>query len=367
MSSIFFNIEPKVINTELACLIGLNEAIVLQQLHYWIEKNKATGTNFIDGHVWTYGTLQEYRDRDFRFWSLDTVKRTIGNLLGRGFLIKGNYNRMKMDHTNWYSIDYAAVDEWVSQNASPSDPSPLEMAAQTDEGKMPSSNSADCPHRSVQVAPIDQCKLPPSNGADCPNRTVQNAPNDQCKMPSAIQEIKEKINNKRLTNKTNTQDAAPAAGECVSYTAAVVGEVLDAYELLFNEFWTLYPRKESKQQAKKAWMKLKPDQALFDLIANALEYRRQTKEWLAEGGRYIPHPATWLNGRRWEDEIDQQCVSETAVLEERYSSITVDGKPLDPVQRKQMEFIEKQLRARTNSEASRSPDSEQPVHETGVI
>ena len=72
MSYIFYNIEPKVINTELACLIGLNEAIVLQQLHYWLEKNKATATNFQDGRFWTYGTIQEYTDRDFPFWSFDT-------------------------------------------------------------------------------------------------------------------------------------------------------------------------------------------------------------------------------------------------------------------------------------------------------
>ena len=206
MSSIFFNIEPKVINTELACLIGLNEAIVLQQLHYWIEKNKATGTNFIDGRVWTYGTLQEYRDRDFRFWSLDTVKRTIGCLLNRGFLLKGNYNRMKMDHTNWYSIDYAFVEEWVSQktspqNASPSASSTIERSAPTEQGKMPSSNSADCPHRTGQDAPIEQGRLHQSNGAGCPHPSVQIALNEQGKMPSAIQEIKEKINNQRLTNK----------------------------------------------------------------------------------------------------------------------------------------------------------------------
>ena len=118
MSSIFYNIEPKVINIELACLIGLNEAIVLQQLHYWIEKNKATGTNYQDGHFWTYGTIQQYRDRDFRFWSFETVKRTLAKLISAGFVITGNYNRMKLDQTKWYAIDYFAVDELVRKNAS---------------------------------------------------------------------------------------------------------------------------------------------------------------------------------------------------------------------------------------------------------
>jgi hypothetical protein len=393
MSNIFYNIEPKIINTELACLIGLNDAIVLQQLHYWIEKNKATGTNCFDGRVWTYGTIQEYRDRDFPFWSIDTVKRTLGSLVKRGFLIRGNYNRMKMDHTNWYSIDYSAIDEWIRRSTPTSDSSPINMThinqdnirpfngvsyphqpeqhTPNEQGRMPSSNGADCPHRAVQTAPIEQGRMPPSKGADCPNPSAQTAPMEQGRLPRAIQETKKEINNKRLENKTNrdawasssqserpaTQKAPPpsaggsvfnpTAGHSASNaepTAAFDIEILEPAELLFDEFWKLYPRKESKKQAKKAWLKLNPGQELFNLIANALEYRSQTKEWLAEGGRYIPHPATWLNGRRWEDEINPAKIDQSAVLEERYSGITLDGKPLDPVQRKQLEYIKKQMR-----------------------
>ena len=263
MSSIFYNIEPKVINTELACEIGLNEAIVLQQLHYWLERNKESRTDFRDGRYWTYGTIQEYRDRDFKFWSFDTVKRTLHKLISLGFLVKGNYNRMKLDQTNWYTIDYAALDEWLRKNGSVKYRQPSGQNAPMDSG----------------IRPMQQGNMPQWESADCPDPLGQNAPMEQGRLPHAIPEIKQTINNKRLTNKTNTQkDAPPPAGENVSATEAVVGEVVDACELLFNEFWKLYPRKESKQQAKKAWLKLKPDQALFDLIANALEYRRQTKE-----------------------------------------------------------------------------------------
>ena len=127
MANISYNPDVKIINTELACLIGLNEAIALQQLHYWIEKNKTAGVNFRDGRVWTFSTIQEYRDRDFPFWSFNTVRRTITSLANMDFLIKGNYNRMKIDKTIWCAIDYNALENWIAKNADkPSNPASLQ-------------------------------------------------------------------------------------------------------------------------------------------------------------------------------------------------------------------------------------------------
>jgi len=117
MANILYNLVPKIINTELACLIGLNEAIVLQQLHYWIDKNKTAKVNFRNGRTWTYSTIQDYRDRDFPFWSFNTVKRTITNLANMGFLLKGNYNKLKIDKTCWYAIDYEGLENWIAENS----------------------------------------------------------------------------------------------------------------------------------------------------------------------------------------------------------------------------------------------------------
>ena len=350
MSNIFYNIEPKVINTELACLLGLNEAIVLQQLHYWIEKNKATATNYHDSRYWTYGTVQEYRDRDFRFWSFDTVKRTLTKLIKLGFVLQGNYNKMKLDQTKWYSIDYTALDKWIADHAHTPDNTPLGQNAPMEQGNLPHCNSANSAFPLGQNAPMQQGIVSQSIRATCTTPLEQDAPKQQGSLPHAIQENKKQIKHKRLTNKTNTQRTAPpTAGESVPIPTATIGEIVEPVELLFDEFWKLYPRKESKQAAKKAWIKLNPDQALFTLIANALEYRSQTKEWLSEGGRYIPHPATWLNGRRWEDVIDPQNVCDSAVLQVKYGDILIDGKPLDPVQKKQLEYIEKQMRERQSA------------------
>lgn len=75
----------------------------------------------------------------------------------------------------------------------------------------------------------------------------------------------------------------------------------------FASFWKRYPKKVAKPQAVKAWRKTKPTgQLLADLLAG-LERHMASADWQKDGGQFIPHPATWLNARRWEDEPDT-CV-----------------------------------------------------------
>lgn len=71
----------------------------------------------------------------------------------------------------------------------------------------------------------------------------------------------------------------------------------------FDRFYKLYPRKQNPQAAKKAWKKLAPDAELQQQILTALAKQATSIDWLKSGGQYIPHPASWLNGKRWEDEV----------------------------------------------------------------
>ena len=82
----------------------------------------------------------------------------------------------------------------------------------------------------------------------------------------------------------------------------------------FDIFWDAYPRKVGKFKALKSWERLKPSYTLTDMIMTALEFHKKQEGWNKEGGKFIPHPATWLNQRRWEDEIkldpQQKIISE---------------------------------------------------------
>ncbi|MCM1276021.1 MAG: hypothetical protein NC299_11780 [Lachnospiraceae bacterium] len=69
----------------------------------------------------------------------------------------------------------------------------------------------------------------------------------------------------------------------------------------FDRFWAAYPKKTSKQNALKAWQRLQPDEDLTNLILSSLERHKKTEQWTKDNGQFIPYPASWLNGRRWED------------------------------------------------------------------
>ena len=70
----------------------------------------------------------------------------------------------------------------------------------------------------------------------------------------------------------------------------------------FDAFWAAYPRKVAKQKAVAAWYKADIPVTLNELLA-ILEKHKATEQWTKDGGSFIPHPATWINGRRWEDDV----------------------------------------------------------------
>lgn len=85
---------------------------------------------------------------------------------------------------------------------------------------------------------------------------------------------------------------------------------------IFDRFWASYPKKKNKAAAKRAWKKLNPDLDLCRVMADALEKDKRSRDWLKDGGAYIPYPASWLNGRRWEDEHEPPAPARDAVPSE---------------------------------------------------
>ncbi|AEY69642.1 putative phage O family protein [Erwinia phage PEp14] len=145
--SLLFKFRPLVINPELAERIGLNEAIVLQQLNYWLTETES-GIE-VNGRRWVYNTHDQWA-KQFPFWSVDTVKRALTVLTKQGIVIAEKLQKSQRNHTNFYTIEF-------------------EHPALTEEGNLPSSKRAKAPSS-------EEGKMHQSTGADCPDVKRANCP-----------------------------------------------------------------------------------------------------------------------------------------------------------------------------------------------
>ncbi|WP_149315790.1 conserved phage C-terminal domain-containing protein [Lentilactobacillus buchneri] len=119
MSNLLISEPPLQVLPSLAVKVGLNEAIILQQFHYWLQRSK----NIHDGYRWIYNSYREW-NKQFPFWGLNTLKRAITSLEKSGYLIPGNYNKAGFDKTKWYRINYEllGMGQRSTQNGSTMNP-----------------------------------------------------------------------------------------------------------------------------------------------------------------------------------------------------------------------------------------------------
>ena len=72
---------------------------------------------------------------------------------------------------------------------------------------------------------------------------------------------------------------------------------------LFSVFWQEYPKKVGKGYAFECFKKIKPTKELVDIMIEAIKKQKKSDMWKRDKGQYIPHPSTWLNQKRWEDDL----------------------------------------------------------------
>lgn len=112
MSQLLTNEAPLIILPSLALKLGTNEAIFLQQLHYWLGKTQ----NHHNGIKWAYNTIQQWADQ-LKIMSVATVERAVAKLKKLGVLLVEKLNPNKSDRTNFYSINYKKLAQVLGENA----------------------------------------------------------------------------------------------------------------------------------------------------------------------------------------------------------------------------------------------------------
>ena len=75
----------------------------------------------------------------------------------------------------------------------------------------------------------------------------------------------------------------------------------------FNQFWVAYPKHVAKVDALKAWHQVRPSPDDVKQMVTALGWQSQTPAWTKDRGAFVPYPASWLRGRRWEDEAPRDA------------------------------------------------------------
>ena len=182
MSNLLINEPPLQVLPSLANKIGLNEAIVLQQVHYWLAHAKTK----YDGKMWIYKTFERWYEQDFKFWSKRTIERIFKKLTDMGLLLVEKLADNKQNRVNFYTINY----EELNRISADLGKKPLESTENKHNDKLSKSNTTDCHDGSRQIDDADNVSLASSIiTTDC-------------------RDVKE---NKEETNKENTEESVVAS------------------------------------------------------------------------------------------------------------------------------------------------------------
>ena len=106
ISTVLFNDEAIPLPKIAATLFGVNEALFIQQLHFF----ERIGNFKHEGEVWIYKTIEDWSE-ELPWWSTSTIKRIIKTLTLSGLLMVRQLDRNRNNHTNYYRLNYAVLDE----------------------------------------------------------------------------------------------------------------------------------------------------------------------------------------------------------------------------------------------------------------
>lgn len=88
---------------DIAKQLGINSAILLENIYFWVKKNEANRKHYYDGKYWTYNSVEAFT-KLFPYLSYDAIRYALEKLQEKGYIITGNYNELPMDKTKWYAL-----------------------------------------------------------------------------------------------------------------------------------------------------------------------------------------------------------------------------------------------------------------------
>jgi|GEM_PF-769098 len=236
---------------EIAEKYGIEEAIILEQIAYWIRHNEQNGTNFHDGLYWMYNSIPAFK-KQYPYMSERKIRRVLKKLESDGVISTGNYNKKGFDRTKWYTIN-------------------LEMKST---GDLLIDSCGQNGH--IEPAKVDGC-------------SGQSGQMDAAKVDRPIplvNQLEENINN------------SPIVDEKVKSKRSGVSNAAQEH---FLKCWSMFPRKEGKGSVK--------DEAKRQLLRVPIEEFEKVMEKFkkAKDGvekRFIKTGGVYFNQEGWRDYFD---------------------------------------------------------------
>lgn len=262
MATILPNDRCLILGPRLAAKIGLNEAILLQQLQYWIDKSK----NLVNGHIWVYRTYDQWA-QEFPFWCRRTIASILKNLKEKNLIIIGQFSQDKSDRTIWYRLNKEQVDKLINENCTMEN----EKSASSDSAEFALADSAEF------ALSLYEHRLHSET-------TLQN-------------------NNKNIIS---SSEQVPVDNfQKLEPVPIAENRPLRRGESEFQLFWNLYPLKKARRTALEAFLKGGCHLTIGNIL-NALKSQIIEKRTQQDLGLFCPpwkHPATWLRSESWTDEV----------------------------------------------------------------
>ena len=224
MSKLLISEHPLQVLPRLAVAIGLNQAIVVQQIHYWLEKSRIEK----NGHFWVYNTISQWKAQ-FPFWSKNTVQRILAKLKESGLLV-GEFLSDNDSQLLYYRIDYAVMEKLergelvlnedlptdtklvsVENKGENQDRHQIGMGTDTKLGSVPTPNW--CSPNSTETTSEISSETTGAGAPDLPAAAAGSAPAEPTKT-AGVQAVVE------ATPNAPAEDAPRVKSKCVDYLMA---------------------------------------------------------------------------------------------------------------------------------------------------
>lgn len=289
-SRLLINENPLQVLPSLAvALKNINEAIMLQQVQYWLSRS----TKVFESRRWVYNTIDDWKVQ-FPWMTEKTIRNRFSSLIEKKVIITSNFNRAGFDRTKWYTIDYDKLNSLINDQNSAEKPDMMHSE------KSSESKRKKVPDRSGKKFQIEEEESSECNRKKVPNAFGKKYRMEPEKVTGPIPEI-----TRDYSEITQDICSSAEADEPVSQFKSKKITPTQSIEQEFEQLWSLYPRKVDKKKAflgYKVWRKKSKDHT-YAIMRKKLETYLKYIKINDLPMRFIQIGSTWFNGR-FDDELD---------------------------------------------------------------